>query len=109
MGRVSRGQCSRDRTFLFGNFEEGRLNTAGVITVTPTNAAAINARLAAVGYQAPLLPVGSAATSLYPTTLHTDMFFLRGDHRFQAERSVQCAVQPVQAEQHECSGRGWIE
>ncbi len=76
------GPVQRDRTFLFGNFEEGRLNTAGVITVTPASAAAINARLAAVGYAAPLLPVGTSATSLYPTTLHTDMFFLRGDHRF---------------------------
>ena len=76
------GPLRKDRTFLFGNFEEGRLNTAGITTVTPANAAIINARLAAIGYQAPLLPVGTAATSLYPTTLHTDTFFLRGDHRF---------------------------
>ena len=76
------GPLQRDRTFLFGNFEEGRLNTAGIITVTPANAATINARLRATGYQAPLLPVGTAATSLYPTTLHTDTFFVRGDHRF---------------------------
>jgi Carboxypeptidase regulatory-like domain/TonB dependent receptor len=76
------GPLQKNRTFLFGNFEEGRLNTAGIITVTPANAATINARLLAVGYQAPLLPVGTAATSLYPTTLHADTFFLRGDHRF---------------------------
>jgi hypothetical protein len=76
------GPLRKDRTFLFGNFEEGRLNTAGVITVTPANAATINARLIATGYHAPLLPVGTAATSLYPTTLHTDTVFLRGDHTF---------------------------
>jgi hypothetical protein len=76
------GPLRKDRTFLFGNFEEGRLNTAGIITVTPASAAIINARLTAVGYQAPLLPTGTAATSLYPTTLHTDTLFLRGDHRF---------------------------
>jgi len=76
------GPVQRDHTFLFGNFEEGRLNTAGVTTVTPASAAAINARLLAVGYAAPFLPVGTSATSLYPTTLHTDTFFLRGDHRF---------------------------
>lgn len=76
------GPLQKDRTFLFGNFEEGRLNTAGVVTVTPTNAATINTQLAALGYQAPLLPVGSSSTTLYPTTLHTDTVFVRGDHRF---------------------------
>lgn len=76
------GPLQKDRTFLFGNFEEQRLQTAGVITVTPANASTINARLSAVGYQAPLLPVGSGPTSTYPTTLHTDTVFLRGDHRF---------------------------
>ena len=76
------GPVKKDRTFLFGNFEEGRLNTAGIITVTPANASVINARLLAVGYKAPLLPVVSTATTLYPTTLHTDTVFVRGDHRF---------------------------
>jgi hypothetical protein len=76
------GPVKRDRTFLFGNFEGGRLNTAGIITVTPANASVINSRLVAVGYKAPLLPVFSTPTTLYPTTLHTDTFFVRGDHRF---------------------------
>ncbi len=61
---VSPGPIQRDRTFLFGNFEEGRLNTANVITVTPASATAINTRLIAVGYQAPLLPVAAGPTSL---------------------------------------------
>jgi Carboxypeptidase regulatory-like domain/TonB dependent receptor len=76
------GPLQKDRTFLFGNFEEGRLKTDGIITITPANGAQINARLIATGYQAPLLPVGTAATTLYPTTLHTDTAFLRGDRRF---------------------------
>jgi hypothetical protein len=76
------GPLKKDRTFLFGNFEEGRLNTAGIITVTPATASVINARLLAVGYKAPLLPVAGTPTTLYPTTLHTDTLFLRGDHRF---------------------------
>jgi hypothetical protein len=75
------GPLKKDRTFLFGNFEEQRLRTDGVITVTPANAAIINAHLLAVGYQAPLLPQGTGATSTYPTTLHTDTVFVRGDHR----------------------------
>lgn len=76
------GPLQKNRTFLFGNFEEGRLNTAGVITVKPADAAAINTRLIAAGYQAPLLPVETGSTSLYPATLHTDTFFVRGDRRF---------------------------
>jgi hypothetical protein len=78
------GPLRKDKAFLFGNFEEQRLRTDGVITVNPTNAAAINARLAATGYRGPLLPVGASATILYPTTLHTDTVFLRGDERFGA-------------------------
>jgi hypothetical protein len=76
------GPLQRDRSFLFGNFEEQRLNTAGIITITPANAAQINTRLIVVGYQAPLLTVGTGPTTLYPTTLHTDTLFLRGDHQF---------------------------
>lgn len=76
------GPLQKNKTFLFGNFEEQRLRTNGVITVTPANASAINAHLVAVGYQAPLLPVASTPTTLYPTTLHTDTVFARADHAF---------------------------
>ena len=76
------GPVQKNRTFLFGNFEEGRLNTDGIITITPANAALINAHLTATGYQAPLLPVGTGPTTLYPSSLHTDTAFLRGDRRF---------------------------
>src|ERR1700679_2640526 len=36
------GPVRRDRTFLFGNFEEQRLNTAGIIKIPPANAAQIH-------------------------------------------------------------------
>ena len=75
------GPLQRDKTFLFGNFEEQRLRTNGIITVTPANATTINTQLIALGYPAPLLPVGTNVNSPYPTTLHTDTVFLRGDHR----------------------------
>jgi hypothetical protein len=76
------GPLQRDRTFLYGNFEQRRLNTNGIITISPATAATINTRLQAVGYKAPLLSVGSGPTTLYPTTVHTTNFFVRGDHRF---------------------------
>jgi hypothetical protein len=83
------GPVQRDKTFLFGNFEEQRLRTTGVITVTPANASIINNRLSATGYKALLLPVGTGATSTYPSTLHTDTLFLRGDHTFSEKDRVE--------------------
>lgn len=76
------GPIQRDKTFLFGNYEGRRLNTDGIITITPANASAINQRLNAVGFTGPRLTVGTGPTTLYPTTVHTDTAFLRGDHRF---------------------------
>jgi len=83
------GPLQRNKTFLFGNLEEQRLRTDGVITVTPVNASVINAHLIAVGYQAPLLPVVTTPTTLYPTTLHTDTVFLRGDHTFSPKDRIE--------------------
>lgn len=76
------GPIRRNRTFAFGNYEGQRLNTNGIVIISPANAQQINARLTSSGYQAPLLPVGSGSTTLYPTTLHTDTAFVRADHRF---------------------------
>ncbi len=76
------GPIKRNRTFLFGNYEGRRLNTAGVITINPGQAVQINNRLNAIGFTGPRLTVGTGATMLYPTTVHTDNGFLRADHRF---------------------------
>jgi hypothetical protein len=76
------GPIKRDKTFFFGNYEGRRLNTAGIVTITPANATAINSRLSAIGFTGPRLTVGSGSTSLFPTTVHTDTAFVRGDHRF---------------------------
>ena len=76
------GPMKRDRTFLFGNYEGRRLNTAGVITINPLQATQINTRLNAIGFNGPRITVGAGATTLYPTTVHTDNGFIRADHRF---------------------------
>ncbi len=76
------GPVQRDRTFAYANFEQRRLNTDGIITITPANAAIINTRLQTVGYKAPLLTVGTGPTTLYPTTVHTTNGFGRVDHQF---------------------------
>ena len=79
------GPIQRDRTFAYANFEQRRLNTDGIITIAPANAAAINTRLQAVGYKAPLLTVGTGPTTLYPTTAHTTNGFGRVDHQFSSQ------------------------
>ena len=100
------GPLRRDRTFAFANFEEQRLRTSGIITVSPVNAAAIDARLAAVGYGAPLLPVGTAATTLYPNTLHTDTAFARVDQRVSAGDQLEARYSSYQLSSLNARGNG---
>ena len=76
------GPLRRNRTFLFGNYEGRRLNTNGIVTIAPGSAAAINARLNALGFTGPRLQVSNGPATLYPTTVHTDNGFLRADQRF---------------------------
>ena len=83
------GPIRRDRSFFFGNFEEQRLRSDGIITVAPAEAGIIDARLQALGYAAPLLPIAAGATTLYPTTLHTDTAFLRSDDRLTANDQME--------------------
>jgi hypothetical protein len=71
------GPIVRDRTFLFTNVEQRRLDQSGLVTISPANAAAINARLAAVGYQgAPI------ATGEYPNPVHTTNLLGKVAHQF---------------------------
>ena len=71
------GPVIADRTFYFANFEQRRLNQSGLITITDANVAAINARLAAVGYQG-----SPIATGLYPNPVHNTNFLGKVDHQF---------------------------
>lgn len=69
------GPLARDRTFYFTNFEQLRQRGGGLITITPANVAAINARLSQAGYAGPRLTTGG-----FDTTLDTTNLFLRADH-----------------------------
>jgi hypothetical protein len=71
------GPLVRDRSFYFGNFEQRQLNQSGLITISPANVAAINARLDAVGYQGARI-----ATGLYPNPVHLTNVFGKVDHQF---------------------------
>lgn len=71
------GPIVADRTFFFSNFEQRELNQSGLTTIAPAAAAAINARLAAVGYPGPLI-----STGLYPNPVHGTNFLSKVDHQF---------------------------
>lgn len=66
----------KNRTFFFGNFEQTRRNDSNVITISPANVAAINNRLASVGYRSQLIQTG-----LVPGGYDTTNFFARTDHQ----------------------------
>ena len=70
------GPVKRDRTFLFGNFEQTRLNNAVVVTILPANVTAINSVLDLIEYAGPRI-----STGLVPAGYTTTNFFVRGDHR----------------------------
>jgi hypothetical protein len=77
------GPIVRDRTFFFSNFEQTRLNNATVITITPANITAINARLAATAYGGPPL-----STGLVPTGFDTTNFLFRLDHQIDSAHQL---------------------
>jgi hypothetical protein len=68
------GPLKRDRTFLFGNFEQTRLHNAVVVTILPANVDAVNNILDQSGYLGPRITTG-----LVPTGYTTSNAFFRGD------------------------------
>jgi hypothetical protein len=74
------GPVIHDRTFYFANFEQRMLNQSGLITIAPSNVAAINARLAAVAFPGP-----SIFTGLYPNPVHNTNFLGKIDHQFSSK------------------------
>jgi hypothetical protein len=74
------GPLRRDRTFLFSNFEQTRLNNAAVVTILPANVTAINSVLDQIGYAGPRI-----STGITPTGYDSTNLFIRGDHRLNSE------------------------
>jgi hypothetical protein len=71
------GPAIHDRTFYFANFEQRELNQSGLITIAPASVAAINSRLAAVGFPGPAI-----FTGLYSNPVHSSNFLGKLDHQF---------------------------
>ena len=93
------GPVIRDRTFYFANFEQRQLNQSGLITITPANVAAINARLAAVGYQG-----AQISTGIYPNPVHSTNFLAKLDHQF--SRNDHFSVRYSLYDVHSSNSRG---
>ncbi len=74
------GPVTRDRTFYFANVERRDLNQSGLITISPANVEAINARLAAVGYPGP-----GIATGVYANPVHTTNVLAKLDRQASAK------------------------
>jgi hypothetical protein len=71
------GPLVHDRTFYFVNFEQRELNQSGLTTISAANVAAINSRLAAVGYPGPAI-----STGIYANPVHNADVFAKADHHF---------------------------
>lgn len=71
------GPLVRDRTFYFANFEGRDLNQSGLIAISPANIAAIDARLASVGFPGPRISTGD-----FPNPVHNQNVFAKIDQHF---------------------------
>jgi hypothetical protein len=70
------GPLVTNRTFYFTNLEQRRLDQSGFVTILEDNVSPINARLAAVGYQGPLI-----ARGLYPNPVDSTNVLAKMDHQ----------------------------
>jgi hypothetical protein len=89
------GPVRQNRTFYFTNAERKLLDQTGVVSITPQNAAIINARLTQVGYQG--LPV---TTGIYPNPVHSTNALGKIDHQFSGadQLSVRYALYQVDSD-----------
>ena len=70
------GPIRANRTFYFTNLEQRRLDQTGLSTILAANVAPINARLAAAGYQGPLV-----ATGVYPNPIDSTNLIAKVEHQ----------------------------
>ncbi len=71
------GPLVRNRTFAFANLERRALDQSGVTVITPANLAAVNGRLAAIGY-----PGAPVTTGAYPNPVRSANLLGKIDHQF---------------------------
>ncbi len=75
-GATAGGPIIPGKTFVFGNFEQTRLNNSAVVTIQPANVIAINNVLDQIG-----LSSARIATGIVPTGYDSTNVLLKVDHR----------------------------
>jgi hypothetical protein len=95
------GPLARERTFVFGNFEHRDLDQSGLVTIAAPTVAAINARLAAVGYSGP--PVTSG---IYPNPVATTHALAKIDHHLQGGGQLSFRYSSYAASSENARGAG---
>ncbi len=82
-GASASGPLKHDRTFFFANFEQGRQQRSGFITITPANVAIINQKLDQVDY-----PGARVTTGEFPTGFLTTNLFGKVDTQLSSRHSL---------------------
>ena len=95
------GPIVKDRTFYFANFEERELNQSGLITITPTNVAAVNKSLQSAGYGG-----SEISTGLYSNPVHSSNFLAKLDHQFSANDQFSARYSLYQVDSNNSRGAG---
>lgn len=97
------GPLVRNRTFYFINVEQRRLDQSGLVTVTPANVSAINARLAAVGYRGPLITTG-----VYPNPVHSTNVLAKVDHQLNGRDQLSVRYSAYDVSSRNARGAGGL-
>lgn len=95
------GPVVQNQTFYFANAEHRELDQTGLTTIDPSAAAAINERLVATGYRAPLVTTGT-----YPNPVSTTNVLTKLDHQINGrdQLSVRYSLYTATAESSRGAG-----
>jgi Carboxypeptidase regulatory-like domain/TonB dependent receptor-like, beta-barrel len=102
-GATMGGPVARNRTFIFANFEQTRLNNSAVVTISPADVTAINGVLDQFGYAGPRINTGLA-----PTGYDTTNFFSRVDHHINASNLLTARYSLYDIESFNARGVGGL-
>ena len=102
-GATMGGPVARNRTFIFANFEQTRLNNSAVVTISPADVTAINGVLDQFGYAGPRI-----STGLTPTGYDTTNFFSRVNHHINSSNLLTARYSLYDIESFNARGVGGL-
>jgi carboxypeptidase family protein/TonB-dependent receptor-like protein len=102
-GGSAGGPIVTDRIFYFANVEQRRLDQSGLVTISPDNAGAINARLLATGYRGPLVTTG-----VYSNPVHSTNFLSKIDHQISGREQLSIRYSIYDVDSQNSRGAGGL-